>query len=71
MHPCVNQSNSSTTPTGFRYVPYTRNHNAQQCDIKVFCKINTQERPMSPVMLGYEWEAMLCGGEWRELRGWS
>ena len=44
MHPCVNQSNSSTTPTGFRYVPYTRNHNAQQCNIKVFCKINTTQQ---------------------------
>ena len=32
---------------------------------------NTQERPVSPMMLDYEWEAMLCGGEWRELRGWS
>ena len=27
--------------------------------------------PVSPMMLDYEWEAMLCGGEWRELRGWS
>jgi predicted transglutaminase-like cysteine proteinase len=40
-------------------------------DDGAFILDNTQERPVSPMMLNYEWEAMLCGGEWRELRGWS
>ena len=40
-------------------------------DDGAFILDNTQERPVSPMMLDYEWEAMLCGGEWRELRGWS
>ena len=34
-------------------------------DDGAFILDNAQERPVSPVMLDYEWEAMLCGGEWR------
>jgi len=32
---------------------------------------NIHRDPRTPSLLDYEWEAMLCGGQWRQLRGWS
>ena len=32
---------------------------------------NIHHEPRTPSLLDYEWEAMLCNGQWRQLRGWS
>lgn len=32
---------------------------------------NRYAEPRTPSLLDYEWEAMLCDGQWRQLLGWS
>lgn len=32
---------------------------------------NIHTEPRTPSLLNYEWESMLCNGQWRQLLGWS
>lgn len=32
---------------------------------------NNYMDPMQPDMLPYQWESMLCAGQWRQLSGWQ